>query len=202
METNLEGLIAKIRKDGIEEAQKSAENILEKAKKEAQDIIEKAKVNAKTIDDNAKASAESLKANTESALRQAARDLVLSLRKEIENIFYKALKEKIQKELDADFLKKLISKLVEAWSKDGNLDMKVLVSKEDKEKLEKLLISSLKDQANKGLEIKISNNIDKGFRLGIKDDSLYYDFTDQSILEQLKVFLNPSIIKILDSVDE
>jgi len=199
MDVKLESLIAKIKQDGIEEAEKVSKDIIKKAKTEAETIIKEARAKAKTIEEQARASAAKLESNSQAALKQASRDLILTLKIEIIALFDKVLKQECGEALNPDFMAGLITKIVDKWKTSGDIDWEVLVNKSDKEKIEKLLITSLKKEAKATLEVKVSKAIDKGFRIGIKGEDLHYDFTDQSIVEALKEFLNPTLSAILDA---
>lgn len=193
MDVKLESLIAKIKKDGIEEANKASEGIIQDAREKADLIKEEAQKEASKIIDNAEKEAQKIKANTESSLKQAARDLSLTLKNEIAALFDKALKRKISAQLDPEFLKELIVKLIDKFLPQKGVVLETLVAQKDKHKLEELLLDALKDKAKDKIEIKASKTIECGFRIGIKDENLYYDFTDESVLESLKEFLNPAI---------
>jgi len=199
MDVKLESLIAKIKQDGIGEAKKASEDIIKKAKAEAEAIVKEAKGTAKRIEERAKTSAAKLKSNSEDSLRQASRDLVLALEEELIALFDRILKQKCGEALSAEFMAGLITKIIDKWPLRNSVAWEVLVSKADKERIEKALLVSLRKEAMTTLEIKVSKAIDKGFRIGIKGEDLHYDFTDQSILEVLKEFLNPSLTAILDA---
>ncbi len=198
MDVKLESLIEKIKKDGIEEAKAAKDGIIQKADQEAKDIIKTANVQADKIVKEAKNQALRLKNNTESALKQAARDLMLTLKEEIKSLLGKILKRGISEALSPDFIKQLIIKIVEGWHLKRELDLEVLVNKADREKLEDLLISGLKKDAKEKIEIKIGN-VGRGFHIGEKKEGFYYDLTDEGISELLKEFLNPAISKLLDT---
>ena len=199
MDVKLEDLIAKIKKDGIEEANKTAGEIIQKAELKAKAIIEEAKNKALELEKEAKASAVKLENNAKASLKQAARDLTLALKGELTVLFDRILKGNTGEALTPEFMSELIAKIINKREALGGVTWEVLVSKTDKEKLEKLLLGSFKKQAQTTIEIKINKAIDKGFRIGIKGQNLHYDFTDQSILEALKEFLNPSLRAILDT---
>lgn len=199
MEVKLESLIEKIKKDGIEEAEKSSEVIIQKAHEKASLIKEEANLEAKKITEKAKQDAQRLKNNTESSLRQAARDLVLALRGEISGLFDKILKKRISSSLDPDFIKELIIKVINTWSPKKGATVEISVNQGDKEKLETLILLGLKDQAKETIEVKVNKTLDKGFRIGLKGENIYYDFTDESILEALKEFLNPAIVAMIEA---
>ncbi|HDZ77272.1 MAG TPA: hypothetical protein ENH41_04225 [Candidatus Omnitrophica bacterium] len=198
MEVKLESLIAKIKKDGVEEAKKAADKIIQDACCEAVSIIDEAKRKAEEQLEGSRKSLEKLKNNTENSLRQAARDLVLVLKQEITTLFDNILKRKVADELDVEFVKELIVRIIDNWAQKKDVALEALVNKVDKKKLEDLLLSQFKSQVKDIVEIKIAKSIDRGFRIGIKGEDVYYDFTDESILESLKEFLNPQIVKILD----
>ncbi len=199
MDVTLESLIAKIKQDGIDEAKKASKEIIKKAKTEAETIVKEAKDSAKKIEERAKASAAKLKSNSQDSLKQASRDLVLTLKEELIALFGRILKQKCGEALSPEFMVGLITKIVDKWPLSNSASWEVLVSKAEQEKITKLLIASLKSQAKATIEVKVSKAIDKGFRIGIKGEDLHYDFTDQSILEALKEFLNPSLSAILDA---
>ncbi len=198
MDVKLESLIAKIKQDGIEEAKKASGDIIKKARAEAEAIVKKASLKAEEIEEKAKTSAAKLKSNSQDSLKQASRDLVLALKAELVALFDRILKQKCGEALSAEFMVGLITKIIEKWAPGKSVDWEVLVSKADKEKIAELLRASLRSQAKTTLEVKVSKAIDKGFRVGIKGEDLHYDFTDQSILEALGEFLNPTFLAILD----
>ncbi|MBU1113430.1 MAG: hypothetical protein KKH93_06110, partial [Candidatus Omnitrophica bacterium] len=128
-----------------------------------------------------------------------ARDLLLTLKVEISSLLESLIKQRVSRELEPDFLQKLIIKIVEAWTDKKDAVLEVLVSKQDKIKLESLLQSELKAKAKEKVEIKINPAIDKGFRIGLKGEDLHYDFTEETLSDTFKQFLNPAIAAMLDA---
>tara|TARA_B100000315_G_scaffold248255_1_gene277928 strand:- start:2746 stop:3354 length:609 start_codon:yes stop_codon:yes gene_type:complete len=199
MDIKLESLIEKIKKDGVQEANKTSNGILDKANQEAESIVNKAKKEAESIIKEAKDQAQKLKSNTEGSLKQAARDLVLSLRQQLNSLFDRILKQKISADLDPEYVKQLILTLVDKWALKEDAALEVLVGQNQEKKIAELLFGQIKKEAKNKIELKVAKNIDKGFQIGLKDGDTYYDFTDESILESLKAFLNPTISAMLDS---
>ena len=60
------------------------------------------------------------------------------------------------------------------------------------------MLSKLKGRLKSGITFKVSPNISKGLYIGIKGENVYYDFTDEAILELLKEHLRPFIVKIIE----
>ncbi|MCD6337657.1 MAG: hypothetical protein J7M01_05450 [Candidatus Marinimicrobia bacterium] len=195
MNVKLDSLIEKIKADGVDAAKKQAEEIIATANKDADEIIKKAKDKAAQYEKNAKSEAKSYQKNAEIAIKQAARDTVLVLKEKITVILEQALLTDIDKTMNQDFLKDLIVKIAAVWAKDG--DVEVLVNGMDVDALMAELKSALGNSVKSTIEVKLDRKISKGFRIGKKGDNLFYDFTDESILEALRIFLNPKLAEIL-----
>ena len=195
MSVKLESLIEKIKADGIEAAKKEADGIVAGAKKEADNIVKEAQKQAEAYQKDAEAKAGDYQKNAEKAIQQAGRDTVLALKEKITAMFEQVLLEDVDKAMGEDFLKELIGRFAETWAKDE--DIEVLVNNVDDKKLEAQLKRSLSKNVKGSVEIKMDKKIRYGFRVGKKGESLYYDFTDESILDAMRVFLNPKLAELL-----
>ncbi len=195
MEVKLENLIKKIKEEGVGVAEKKAAEILENARKEADKILKDGEKDAEKIREEAKKDAEKMKANAEASIQQAARDTLLSLKKEIRKMFDRLLVQKIDESMDEKLLRDLIVKLVETWAKGKEIT--VLAGKVDVDKLTSLVMKELKAEAKKGVDIKLDKKMSKGFRFGLKDSDLTYDFTDEALMEALSYFLSPKLTELL-----
>ena len=196
MDIKLDNLIEKIKQDGVNEANKLSDEIVNKAKEDASSIIEGAEKKAKEIVDSARKDAQDYQSNAEKALKQAQRDLILVLREKITLLFDSSFKREISEVLSPEFLKELILKVVESFS--SGKETEVLLSSADAEKLKDLISSSLKKELKNNIVIKTDDRISKGFRIGIQGENVYYDFTDEAILEALKQFLSPDLAQTLN----
>jgi len=196
MEVKLENLIKKIKEEGVGAADKKAAEILGKTRKDADEILEKAGKDADKIREDAEKEARKLLENAEASIRQAARDTVLSLKKELNKLFDRLLKQKIDEKLDEELLRDMILKLMDTWAKGK--DVSVLVGKADADKLTSLIMKELKKEAKQGVDIKLDKKVAFGFRIGMKDDDMTYDFTDDALLESLRFFLNPKLSELLE----
>lgn len=195
MEIKLENLIERLKAEGVEGAQKRATEIIAEAEKKAAEITAEAEKQAKEMIAKAEAKAKQFQQNSEVAIRQAARDGELLFKSRIMALLDSVFKAQVKQTLEPNFLKEMILKVVEKWSAQG--PVQVLVSEKDAEKLEALLLSALKDEAKKGITLQVSRNISGGFQIGQKDGNVYYDFTDESLTEVMRSFLNPRINELL-----
>jgi len=198
MEMELKSLIDKIKKEGVEEAEKTADSIKKQAEEKAQEIITSAKKEKASILEDAEQKTKALKKNSQKAMKQAARDILLSLRGQASDFFDRIVKEKITKELSPDVLKEVIVRAANNLKKDGILDIEVLVSKEDRDKLQKSLFTSFGQEAKKHLKLTGTKSIKKGFRIGEQDKNYYFDFTNEAITEAFKRYLDPKLVDMLD----
>jgi V/A-type H+-transporting ATPase subunit E len=198
METELNKLIDKIKIEGIAKAEESAESIRKEAEDKARRIVTRAEIEAQEIINKADRRALDFQAISEKALKQSARDVLLTLRERVTEFFDRIVKEKVSSELTPAALKEVIIKAAEGFGKSGELDIEVLVSEEDKDKIKKALFGEFKKEAKKHFTIKGSKGIDKGFRIGKTGKDSYVDFTDEAIAEALKKYLNPKLVELLD----
>ncbi|MGB3112891.1 MAG: V-type ATP synthase subunit E [Candidatus Omnitrophota bacterium] len=197
MEMELKTIIEKIKQEGVGEAEKKAAHIIETAQAGAKRVLDQAREERAAIIKKAEQEAAKLRDNGEKALSQASRDVLLSLREQIIELFDKVVKREVAAQLTPDVLKEMILKLVEKFEKEEKLDLEILLSKKEKKDLEEAVFSALKGEMKKGVTIKISPVIEHGFFIGEKDKGSYYDFTDEAIAEAFMAYLNPKIVDIL-----
>lgn len=202
MTMELDNLIQKIKEEGVEEAKRRSEEIMEEAENEAKRILGDAQQKKATIIREGEKRALALTKNGEEALRQSARDVLLSLRQRIIELFDCVTKESVSKELTQESLSGLIAKAIENFKREEELDIEVLLSKHDKAALEATLLKRLKERLKKGVTFKVASAINKGFRVGEKGKEFYYDFTDDAIKEAFGLYLNPKIKEILNLKSE
>jgi V/A-type H+/Na+-transporting ATPase subunit E len=198
MEMNLNNLIEKIKKDGIEQAENEALVIQAQARREAEKSIAQAAAQAKDIIAQAKQEAGHFKESSEAALKQAARDALLALRGRATEFFARVVKDKIAEELHTDALKDIILKAVEYSVREGALDIEIVLSQKDKQDLEKILFTELRKQAQARVILQAKKEINKGFRIGETGAGSYLDFTDQAIADSFSRYLNPRLVDALD----
>ena len=197
MDAKLDNLIEKLKTEGVEAAKQQSADIIDNAKKESEQIIKKAKADADSLVKQAETKAIEFQRNSEAALKQASRDMVLVLEEKIINLFNKTLKTKVENSLSDELIKSLIIKIAEQIKPDGTV--RIQISDSDNSELMKVLQSGLKDTLKNEFDVKVSNRINKGFRIGIKEEDVYFDFTDESISTSLLEFLNPTLQKLIKS---
>lgn len=199
MTEKLKELLEKINQEGVKQAEDKARAIELKARKDAGKILEDAKKDAQAIVQDAKSEAEKIGKVTELALRQAARDLLLSLKSEIRKILDKIISGEAAKSMSHEdmvvILDNLIQRYVETNAASSNIE--VLLKKEDAGKLKDTFIGKLKSKLKDGIEFKPSPNINAGFSISFDKGKSFFDFTDEGLAEALSAYLSPEISKLL-----
>jgi len=195
MDVKLDNLIAKLKEEGVEGAQKAADAILAKAKADAEALTEKAKKTAELREKEAEVKAAQFQRNAELAVKQAGRDAELLLKEQITALFDRVFKHEVGEVMDAEFLKGLILEIVQSWGKAEGVEVEVNEARV--KKLEAVLMDGVKKEIEAGVTLKPSTDLAAGFRIGVKDEDLYYDFSDDSIAELLRAFLNHRINSIM-----
>lgn len=195
MEIKLENLIAKLKQEGVEAAQKEAAEIIRKANEEAGAIVAKAKEEAQQIVAAAQQESQKLQRNAEAAIRQAARDTILVTKENLSKLFARVFTAAVARQLQPAFLMELIRKVV---SSNLGTQLEFAVSPADLEQLQQLLLQEVNASIRDVVILKPERGINAGFRVRRVDENLYYDLTDESIAAFLQEYLNPAIRQILD----
>lgn len=198
MELQLDELIQSIKKDGLEAAEQQKKDIIAEAESEARRIIERAQKEADEKTAAAEAKIRKFEESGKASLQQAGRDLILNLKKKIEEIFSRILISAVDENLTAETVGALIPSVIAASGENPDR-LKAVVSGKDAEAVTAFLKKSLAKEISAGLEIAVSPGSPAGFRVEIKDGSAYYDFSDEKIAQMLSVYLNPKIAELLDA---
>ncbi len=106
---NLEGIVSKLKKQGIDAGEEEKQRIIENAKAQAEQLISEAKAKSKTIVEEAELKAAQAKKNAQTAIAQASRDMVeatkIAVLKYLKSVFGKECKTLFTQE---QYLKELL----------------------------------------------------------------------------------------------
>jgi V/A-type H+-transporting ATPase subunit E len=197
MDVQLQELINKIKKDGIESASNEANTMISQANADAKRIVDAAQREAANIIERGKADAEKFEKASIAAVEQASRNLVLAFKDEIQALLNTICVQSTSNNLGDDVLKTIIPEIIKNWNAKGSDNLAVLLSEADLKKLESFLTDKLSAELKKGLELKADKNLSSGFRIAAKDGSAYYDFSAESVAELMSSYVNPRLQEIL-----
>lgn len=202
MAMELKHLIEKLKKEGVEEADRQKNDIIEAAQEEAERIVKEAAEEAERLKKEAAEEAERIEKNAREAMRQSARDLLLSLRERVTALFEGVIKQKTSEALDTEKLGEIIRTVAEGYVSSGGGEVEVLLNEKDQDRLSEGMLEELKKKLSAGVEIKVDRKIKHGFKIGGKGEHSFYDFSEEAISEAFYNFLNPRIREMIKTEEE
>jgi V/A-type H+-transporting ATPase subunit E len=197
MAEEIRDLIEKINQEGIKAAEEKAQNIEAAAKQRADDILAQAKLEAEEMIAVAKDRIHREDEKGKTLLAQAGRDLLLSLRKEINAMLGRIVVSDIHQVLTPEALFKLLSEVVRNYKAGESSDITVFLNKEDLEHLEKNFLNKLREETKKKIILRPAEEISGGFTISFDSGKSCYDFTDKALAEYIGTYLKPKLNKIL-----
>ncbi|MCZ7592253.1 MAG: ATPase [Kiritimatiellae bacterium] len=199
MAEELQHLIERIQREAVDTGEKQAADLVAKAKRQAAEIVAEAEKQAKEYREKAERDAEQFTARSQQTLRQASRDLLITVGRGVENIVGRLAKEASDASLTYETVQTMLEKLVESyWSRpDREHRIEVMVNPKDQERLVAFFKSKYREQLGKGLEVKGDERILKGFNVKLANGRIEHSFTNEAIAEALSSFLRPHLAAIV-----
>jgi len=204
MTEDLKHLIDRIHGEAVEKAEADAERIIANARATADRLLKDAESKAKARTDQAAAEAEDFTTRGREALEQAARDLVLSTGRRLENLLGEIVRPAVRETLDASFLRQLLPRLVIAYAEraDSSQPISVLLAEDDQSRLTELFRNELNQSLSQGVELKIDDELTHGFRISMNGEHAFEDFSDEAITEALMYFLRPPLSEVVSRLSQ
>ncbi len=199
MAQEIKDLIEKIQQEGIKVAQDQAAEIKIQAEAEAKKIILDAKIEAKKIIQQANTESQRLNDSTQAALKQASRDLLISLRKEINAMLANLIKAATYQALPANELMQIIETLIKNAPLSLGSEIIVSLNPLDQEKMAKEFFKQLAEKTKKQISLNSAEGIESGFIISFDAGKSIFDFSDTALTEYIVGFLKPELGKILNS---
>lgn len=202
MPEDLQALIDRLQRDAVEEGQRRAQAIVAEAEATALALVRDAEAQGARLLERAERDAEAYTERSARALEQAGRDLLISVGQAVERLLAGLVHASLQDELKPGLLAEMLVKMSEAYVARGGRErrMDVLLSEPDLEALVSLFAQRYRDRLYEGVELKLDNEVVKGFRVVLVDDHVEHDFTIDAIAEALTYHLRPHLARILPRV--
>ncbi len=199
MTEQLQELIERINREGVEAADSKGKEIVAAAEEKAAKIVSDARTAAENLTKNAESEAKKLQENAEKAIRQSFRNIMLSLQDEIRKYFDRIFNAEIGGALTTDKLGEVILAVGKRCADQisGDKDVEVMLSPDDAKKLAESLIARFKEETGKGLKIKPVPSVDAGFMISFDGGESSYDFTDQGLQQLLSTYISTQLKKII-----
>ncbi len=193
-EQTLDGLIAKVKTEAIEASEKEAQKIINEAKHKAEQIVAKAEADKKALISDAEKQAEGLVKKGKIALNQAARDVQISVKNDIEKLLKSVLEVEVKEAFTADLYTQVISKVMDSLGENTAI----------------ALPSDLEDQMVKSIQKRVGepkitakiitkNDLLSGLSVSNTDEGWSYDITAEEIADLLSQHLSPKWAELLNT---
>lgn len=196
-ETNLNNLIATLKTEAIDAAEKEAAAILNAARDKAQRTLRDAEEQQKARLQEAEKEAEAILIKGKSALRQAARDVTISLQNDLIQLLTAVLERDIQDNFTPELLKSAITKVIENIGSDVELDLSADLKEDLADHIQQRLQTS-----NQLLGITADSSLSKTINITKKNEGWNYQISTEAITELLAANLSGKWLKILKNETE
>ncbi|MFA5001861.1 MAG: hypothetical protein WC502_02670 [Methanolinea sp.] len=198
MAEDIRDLIDKIQSEGIQAAEEKARQIEDLARQRAEEIISSAKLQADRMLSDAHEKIRREEENKRALLAQAGRDLLLSIRSEINSMLRALIISDTQKALTPEALSRLLSEMILRSGRSEPGSIEIMMRKEDLESFENHYLHTLSEVTKKEIRLKSSDEISGGFIISYDNGRSWFDFSDESLADFIGEHLKPKLKNILE----
>ena len=191
MAEELQQLLEKIQRDGVDKANAEAAAIVTKAKAEADAIVKKAQEDAAAAEAKGKADAEADAARAKETISQAARDTVLKVKQDVMELLKKLLLQNVTAALATEAVPLAAAAVKELVT--GSATAEIAASA----KLVDALRAQLAQQAQSGVKVVADETTGTGFTVRLDNGRVEHDFTDAAISESLAQRLRSDLAELI-----
>lgn len=189
---NLEGIVSKLKEQGINAGEEEKKRIIENAKKEAEILISEAETLRRNIIDEAKTKAAQTEKNAEMAIVQASRDMMeatkISIHNYLKSVFGNQCKSLFTQQ---EYLGEITKAVLESISGEKTLKVSPEVQKNMeefllKEALHESVELKLLSTSDARIEIENNGNNEVRFVFGAKDvENALFSLLNQDLVERI-----------------
>lgn len=199
MADELQSLIERIQREGIEKAETDAAAIVSHAKVKAAEIVKAAEAQAQALLKKADVEARVYAERSAVTLTQVARDVLIAVGQGLESILEQVIREQVGPALSPETMKNMLSQIAQSYAARGMTEnrLTVLLSPDDRQSLARLVEAGVRNAFGQGVELIADDRIVKGFKLSIRDGQVVHDFTQAAIAEAMGALLKPHLARIV-----
>lgn len=195
---DLQNLLERIQREGVEQAEAQAEQIIATARETAQQLLASAEHDAAELRAAAQRDAEVFTERATTAIEHAVRDYVLRVQRSLEALFMESVRGRIADTLTPELMAEVLVKLADAYARPGEDDttVEIHLAPADRDRFVTLFLEHYRSLIARGVEIHGDQRVRKGFRVSFSNDRVYHDFTLEAIAESLASILKPPLREI------
>ena len=193
MTQDLQQLLEKIQRDGVDKAKAEADRIVEGARAQAGALIAAARAEATRITSGARIEAEAFEHRAEETIRQSARDTLLTVEKSVTALLAGLLLKDVNATLDnQELVSGLAVEAVRAYLAGKNTVEVVAAAK-----LADALRAKLAAVAVDGVTVVTDEATGAGFRIRLANGRIEHAFTGAAVAEALAKQLRPRLAALM-----
>lgn len=196
MSEELQSLLEKINSDGVMKANAQRDAIIAKAEADAAAIIAEAREKAEKMRSEAAADAETLQKRAESAINQAARDVILKLKAELEKRISAAVAGAAEDTMTPAFMAELVKSLGTSFMANPDAEVTVIASVKDAAALDAALKGALVSSFKKQPRVLAEPTIRGGMEVNFTGGELFFDFSTEALTGLLAEYTAPKIAAV------
>lgn len=198
MAEELQGLLDRIRSEGLEKAETESKTIINDATQKASAIIKEAESKAARLIAEAETEAQKFQQRSISAVEQAARDVVLSVGDAVQTVFEKLIQAKTVEALDGEAFARMLRDVILAYAQSSEAaGIDVLLNPAQQQKAIAYLEKELASQMRQGLNINPGKGILSGFSVVLRDKGIEHDFRGETLTAAFLQLLRPQLGEIV-----
>lgn len=193
MDNKIQEITDKLYKEGVERGDLQAQKIINEAHDKGNKVLKDAHEQAEKIVADARREAESVRRSTEAELQLYCKQALESLKMALTDVVCGRIVDLKPLFEDKEFMRGMILRMVEEWSKKEELVVSV-----DKElELANYFGVKAKELLNKGVKIDEVNGRSTSFVVSPKDGSYKVEFGEAAFENYFKDFMRPQLVDLL-----
>jgi V/A-type H+/Na+-transporting ATPase subunit E len=200
MAEELQGLLDRIHKEGIQKAETEKKELITHAKKEADAILKKANQDAKDIVKKAEEKAIKEEIKAKASIQQAARDIIITLKTELIERIHLCVKNLVAEAMTPKLMSDIISKMADSFAKSSGkkAELSLIFSPKDLDKMAQHFKINLADNLKKQPEILQGHDFGAGLQIGFKGSDVFLDFSDDALTDIISGYVGSRLASILN----
>ena len=192
-DNTLDELIAKVKSEAIDSAEKESQQIIDAARKKAEQLLKNAQAEKAQLLDDAKTEADATITKGEIALKQAARDVHISVKNDLLKLFKGVLEAEIKDAFTEELYSKVITKVIDTVGSNVSLSLP-----SDVEDQMVTAIQQKVAQSKDTIQILKSEQLFSGLSVNKIDEGWSYDITAEEVSDLLSQHLSQKWVAILN----
>ena len=200
MAEELQGLLDRIHKEGIQKAETEKKELITNAKKEADAILKKAETDAKDIVKKAQEKAKKEEEKAKSSIQQAARDIIITLKTELLERLNLCVQNLVSEAMTPALMGDIIAKMTNTFAKSSGkeAELSLIFSAKDLDKMTQHFKKNLAGNLKKHPEIFEGHDFAAGLQIGFKGSDVFLDFSDNALTDIISGYVGSRLASILN----